>query len=167
MAASKRVKDLNGWFQVNDNPLSKVGVFQYSGKFISADLDPNKLFWVYRPVESLSDPETIKSFRLIPWTDDHPKRLLGDPEMGGIAPEDKGVDGVIGEQVYFDPDDEMLKGNIKVFSKAHAERIADGKEELSVGYRSKYEYNPGVYKGQPYQYIQKEIRGNHVASVDH
>ena len=164
---SRRVEDINGWFEVEGNPLSKVGVFQYSGKFISADLPQDELFWVYRPKESLSDPETIDSFKLVPWTNDHPKRLLGDPDQGGIAPEDKGIEGVIGERVYFDPDDEMLKGNIKVFSRTHADRIASGKEELSVGYRSKYEYSPGTYKGQPYQYVQTEIRGNHLASVDH
>ena len=164
---SRRVEDINGWFEVEGNPLSKVGVFQYSGKFISADLPQDELFWVYRPKESLSDPETIDSFKLVPWTNDHPKRLLGDPEQGGIAPEDKGIEGVIGERVYFDPDDDMLKGNIKVFSRAHADRIASGKEELSIGYRSKYQYSPGTYKGQPYQYVQTEIRGNHLASVDH
>ncbi len=164
---SRRVEDINGWFEVEGNPLSKVGVFQYSGKFISADLPPDQLFWVYRPKESLSDPEAIDSFKLVPWTNDHPKRLLGDPEQGGVAPEDKGIEGVIGERVYFDPADEMLKGNIKVFSRTHADRIASGKEELSVGYRSKYEYSPGTYKGQPYQYVQTEIRGNHLASVDY
>ena len=166
-SVSRRVEDINGWFEVKDNPLSKVGVFQYSGKFISPDLPPDELFWVYRPPESLSDPETIESFKLVPWTNDHPSRLLGDPELGAVAPEDKGIEGVVGEQVYFDDPDEMLKGNIKVFSRAHADRIASGKEELSVGYRCKYEKAPGTYKGQPYSYVQKEIRGNHLASVGH
>jgi len=165
-AESSRVLDCNGWFEVKENPLSKVGVFMYSGKFISKTLDPNELFAVYRPAEELSDPECIESFKLLPWTDNHPSRMLGDPASGRMAAEEKGIEGVIGEQVFFDDADEILKGNIKVFSAEHAERVNSGKVELSLGYGCKYEYSPGVWKGQPYQYIQRQIRGNHVASVD-
>jgi uncharacterized protein len=163
---SQRVEDGNGWFEVNANPLSKVGVFDYSGKSISPDLDPSTMFKVYRPREELADPECIESFKLVPWINDHPKVLLGDPEIGGVAPEQKGVEGVIGERVFFDELDQILKGNIKVFSQTHAQRIADGKEELSVGYRCKYEYSPGIWNGIAYHYVQREIRGNHVASVN-
>lgn len=163
---SKRVPDINGWFEVEANPLSKVGVFQYSGKFISKDLDPNQFFGVYRPASELADAQCVESFKLVPWTNDHPKRLLGDPENGAIAPEDKGIEGVIGEKVFFDDADQMLKGNIKVFSTTLADAIEAGKEELSVGYQCKYEYAPGVWKGIPYQYVQRTIRGNHLASVD-
>jgi hypothetical protein len=162
---SKRIPDINNWFEVEANPLSKVGVFNYSGKFISDKLDPNQLYPVYRPAEELSDQDCIDSFKLLPWVNDHPKRLLGSDE-GQIAPEEKGIEGVIGEKVFFDETDLILKGNIKLFSKTLADALDSGKEELSVGYRCKYEYLPGEFKGKPYQYIQREIRGNHVASVD-
>ena len=165
MGQSARRQDLNGWFEVEGNPISKVGVFPYSGKFISPDLDPNTLYSVYRPAEELSDPECLQSFKLVPWTNDHPRRLLGTGE-GAVKPEDKGIEGVIGEKVYFDPEDQMLKANIKVFSAAHADRINSGKEELSAGYQCTYEYNPGTWNGEEYQYIQRNIRGNHLASVD-
>ncbi|CAB4132167.1 Uncharacterised conserved protein UCP029215 [uncultured Caudovirales phage] len=163
---SARVYDSNGWFEVRDNPLSKVGVFDYSGKVISKDLPPNQFYKVYRPAEELADMSCINSFKLVPWTDDHPKRLLGDADIGRIAPEEKGIGGVIGERVYFDAATGYLKGNIKVFSKTQADAIASGKVELSVGYQCKYEYNPGVWEGKPYEYIQRTIRGNHLASVD-
>ena len=165
-AESARIYDTNGWFEVRDNPLSKVGVFDYSGKVISKDLPPNQFYKVYRPAEELADISCIDSFKLVPWTDDHPKRLLGDPDIGAVAPEDKGIGGVVGERVYFDADSGYLKGNIKVFSKSQADAIADGKIELSIGYQCKYEYNPGIWEGKPYEYIQRKIRGNHLASVD-
>jgi uncharacterized protein len=165
-AESAREYDVNGWLEVKGNPISKVGVFQYSGKFISKDLDPNQLFAVYRPPEELADPECIESFKLLPWTNDHPQRLLGDPEAGGIAPEDKGIEGVLGEEIFFDEADQMLKGNIKVFSIRHTDRIEAGKIELSAGYQCQYEYAPGEWNGIPYQYVQRNIRGNHLASVN-
>jgi hypothetical protein len=165
MGQSARIPDINGFWMVSDNPISKVGVFPYSGKFISSDLDPGKLYNVYRPAEELSNPECISSFRLVPWSDDHPGRLMGTGE-GAVKPEDKGVEGTTGERVYFDDDSQMLKANIKVFSKSHADRIKGGKVELSAGYQCKYEYNPGEWNGQHYDYIQRDIRGNHLASVD-
>ena len=95
---TKRQKDINGWFEVKDNPISKVGVFDYSGAQIGA-ADPNRIYRVYRPAEELADPATIESFKLLPIVDDH--TMLGNPNEGMTAAEDKGVAGVIGEEVYF------------------------------------------------------------------
>ena len=159
---SARKKDINGWFEVRANPISRVGVFFYSGRCISNDLDPNQLYPVFRPPEELNNPECIDSFKLLPWTDDHPQRLLGD----GVPAEEHGIEGVIGEKVFFDPADGMLKANIKVFSQRHADLINSGKRELSAGYHCKYEFSPGEWNGKPYQFIQRQIRGNHLASVD-
>ena len=159
---SARKKDINGWFEVNANPISRVGVFFYSGRCISEDLDPNQLYPVFRPPEELNNQECIDSFKLLPWTDDHPQQLLGD----GVPAEAHGIEGVIGEKVFFDPVDGMLKANIKVFSQRHADLINSGKRELSAGYHCKYEHSPGEWNGTPYQFIQRHIRGNHLASVD-
>ena len=164
-AASKRHVDGNGWFEVDANPISKVGVFYYSGRFIGPELDPDQLYPVFRPPEELSDPACIESFKLLPWTNDHPSRLLGAAD-GAVAPEDQGIEGIIGEKVFFDPTDGMLKANIKVFSQRHADVVNAGKKELSAGYHCKYEYAPGVWQGKPYQFVQRQIRGNHLASVD-
>ena len=159
---SARKRDINGWVSVDANPISRIGVFSYSGRVISPDLDPDKLYGVYRPPEELQSAECIESFKLLPWTDDHPQRLLGD----GLPAEDHGFEGVIGEKVFFDPADGMLKANIKVFSQRHADLINSGKRELSAGYHCKYEYAPGEWNGKPYQFVQRQIRGNHLASVD-
>lgn len=159
---SARKRDINGWFHVDANPISRIGVFFYSGKVISPDLEPDKLYGVFRPPEELQSAECIESFKLLPWTDDHPQRLLGDR----LPAEDHGFEGVIGEKVFFDPSDGMLKANIKVFSQRHADLINAGKRELSAGYHCKYEYAPGEWNGKPYQFVQRQIRGNHLASVD-
>lgn len=159
-APSAKQYDLNGWFEIKGNPLSKVGVFDYSGAQVGApSADADRIFKVYRPAEELADPDTIASFRLTPLINDH--TMLG----GDYTPaENKGVDGVIGEDVYFS--DNVLRGNIKVFSKALAEAIEKGKTELSCGYRCIYDFTAGDWNGQTYDVIQRKIRGNHVALVD-
>ena len=64
-----RIPDLNGWFEVKDNPLSKVGVFPYMGADIDSDgqlgLDPNKIYSVYRSAEELSSPRNYRIFQII------------------------------------------------------------------------------------------------------
>lgn len=160
MSESARIIDTNGWYEVRGNPLSKVGVFPYRGSQIGAP-DPDKIYMVYRPEEELSSPETLESFKLIPWVDEH--AMLGSEEVGMLPAEKKGVNGVVGEEIYFQYP--FLRGNIKVFSESHAEIVAAGKKELSAGYRCRYEFTPGVFEGQYYDAIQRGIRGNHMASV--
>lgn len=160
--ASARQSDINDFIEISGNPISKVGVFQYSGAQISADLDPNKIYNVYRPAEELNNEETIASFRLLPWTDEH--AMLGSEDEGLMPAERKGVHGVIGETVYFE--EPYLKANLKVFSEGLAKLIQDGKRELSIGYRCLYELRSGVYDGQQYDAIQRDIRGNHLALVE-
>jgi hypothetical protein len=161
-AMDRRDYDTNGWFEIQDNPLSTVGVYPYMGRSISAECIQDHLYGVYRPESELSSQECIDSFKLIPWIDDHV--MLGSEDAGLTPSEQKGVQGVIGQDVYFDGT--TLKGNIKVFSEAMANLIANGKKELSCGYRCRYEYAPGTYNGEPYQYVQREIRGNHLALVE-
>ena len=162
ISASNRSEDINGYVEIKNNPISKVGVFPYAGWQISDDLDPNKIYNVYRSADELADPECIESFKLLPWTDDH--EMLGRSDDGLTPPEQKGVQGVIGEDVYFDAP--YLKGNLKVFSERLGDLIENGKKELSIGYRCLYDMISGVYQGVKYDFIQRHIRGNHLALVD-
>lgn len=157
-AESARQYDLNGWFEVSDNPISREGIFPYSGAQVGHP-DTNRIFRVYRPAEELSDPETLASFRLMPIIEDHV--MLGE----GFTPaEEKGVAGVIGEKVSFK--DGIMAANLKIYSKALAEKIKNGKTELSCGYRCVYDFTSGVWNGQAYDVIQRRIRANHLAVVD-
>jgi len=158
---TKRIEDINGWIEVKDNPISKVGVFEYSGAQIGAP-EPNRIYKVYRPAEELSDPETIASFKLLPLVDDH--TMLGSSDEGMTPAEKKGVQGVIGENVYFKHP--FLKANIKIFSESLRKQIDDGKIDLSGGYRCQYDFTPGVFEGEKYDAIQRRPRGNHLALVD-
>jgi len=150
--------DGNGFFEVKRNPISKVGVFPYSGKSIGAD-DSDRIYNVYRPAEELSSDECVSSFKLVPFVDEH--AMLGADAMPA---EQKGVHGTTGEDVFFEGD--VLYSNLKVFSDALANLIEGGKRELSCGYRCEYEFATGEYNGVEYDAIQRNIRGNHLALVE-
>jgi len=157
----KKEIDHNDYWYIKDNPLSKVGVFPYLGKQISAELEPDKIYQVLRPEEELNSQETLDSFKLIPIVDDH--TMLGTKP--GMQPaEEKGVHGVIGEDVYYK--DGIIYGDLKIFSESLKEEIENGKKELSMGYFCDYELKDGEYDGQPYQAIQRNLKINHVALVD-
>lgn len=162
--ATARQTDVNGWYEIKGNPLSKVGVFPYSGAQLGLDGDDSdKIFMVYRPEEELASDECIDSFRLIPWVDEH--ELLGSADEGLTPAEKKGIQGVIGDEVFFDKPKGILRGNVKVFSDKLAKMIEDGKRELSCGYRCTYDMTSGVFDGEKYDAIQRDIRGNHLALV--
>lgn len=152
-----RTYDLNSFFLVKDNPISREGVFPYSGGQIGAE-DTNRIYQVYRPADELANAETLASFQLMPIIDDH--TMLGE----GFTPaEDVGVHGVIGENVQVT--DGVMTANLKIFSSALAEKIKNGKTELSCGYRCVYDFTPGEWNGQKYDVVQRQIRGNHLALV--
>jgi len=157
-----RQSDINGYVTIKDNPISKAGVFDYSGAQIGVTgADAARVFKVYRPESELADPECIESFKLLPFVDGH--AMLGSEQDGLVPPEQKGVGGMIGETVYFDAP--YLRANLRIVSESLKNAIASGKIELSPGYRCVYEMISGVYNGQHYDAIQRRIRGNHLALV--
>lgn len=154
--------DLNGYVEIRGNPISKVGVFPYLGSEIGAP-EPDRVYNVYRSAEELSDPDTIASFRLMPLVDEH--SMLGSEDDGLTPAEKKGVQGVIGEEVYFDAP--YLRGNLKIYSEAAKGLVnSNTKRELSPGYRCVYDFTPGAFDGEQYDAVQRTIRANHLALVE-
>tara|TARA_R110002012_G_scaffold55925_2_gene142794 strand:+ start:648 stop:1832 length:1185 start_codon:yes stop_codon:yes gene_type:complete len=156
----RKIDKDEGWFEVEDNPISKAGVFEYLGSNISPDLQPDKIYSVYRPAEELNNDETKESFKLLPWIITH--KMLGD----AFDPEDSAnIEGFIGEKIYFK--DNTLYANIKAVSKRLRDFIGRGVKELSCGYQCDWVISPGTTPdGESYDVIQRNIRGNHLALVD-
>lgn len=162
VAMDRREYNQFGWMTVEGNPITKVGVFPYLGRQIGAP-EPDRVYMVYRPEEELNNPETIESFKLTPFINEHPTSLLGNAD-GLVATDKKRVEGVFGEKVYFEYP--YLKANLRIYSEQALESIDLGKEELSVGYLCRWSRENGVFEGQEYHYVQRDIRGNHGALVD-
>jgi len=111
-----------------------------------------------RPPEEVFHDDSLKSFAGKPVTDEHPgepvtaknaKRL----SVGTIQGEGR-QDGnnVVAPIIIHDGEviDKIMKG---------------GKRELSLGYKVDLEETPGVWNGQEYDAIQRNIRVNHLAIV--
>lgn len=156
----KYTEDENGFVHFDSVPISKAGITQYLGSELpeSLGLNPDQIYSVLRPESELNSPETIESFKGMPWFNKH--KMVGD----GMTPtEQVGAHGSIGDNVRFE--NGTLFGNLHLFGKSLKESIKQGLKELSCGFKCMYELSSGTHEGKPYQVIQKQIRGNHLASV--
>ena len=160
-AQDKKEEDVNGFWLIPDNPMTKIGVFPYLGRQISSELEPDKIYQVLRPEEELTKPETLESLKLIPLINDH--TMIGK-EPGMQPAEDVGVEGVTGTNVKVNG--KLITNDLKCYTEKIKELISSGKKDLSMGYRCRYELSSGEFEGQHYDAIQRDIIFNHIALVD-
>ena len=154
-------EDQNGYVTFPDTTLSKPGVFPYMGREISPDLEPDKIYYVWRPESELNNPETIESFKLSPWFPRH--EMAGDEFT---AAEEIGVQGTTGQDVRY-VEGQGLVATVKTFGTRLKAAINAGLRELSCGFRCTWEVISGTTPdGVQYDVVQRNIRGNHLASVD-
>ena len=148
--------DHNQFWLIKDNPITKAGVFPYLGKQISPELEPDKIYQVYRPAEEIR--KAADTFKLVPLVDNH--TMIG---KDFTPAEEKGVHGVLGEEIK--EKDGVLYADVKIFSESLKNLIQNGKKELSLGYFCEYDLTPGEYHGVHYDAVQRGLRGNHIALV--
>lgn len=158
--------DINGYRRQEANPISMVGVFPYTGKQIDYDgslrLDPHQIYWVLRPPEELFSPEAIKSFNGLPIRIGHV--MLG---TGFESVDKEPVDGCIYNVRQSMDMPEYLIGDFSIYTEKMKDVLDKGKiRELSLGYRCQYIPETGIYNGQPYEFKQANLRGNHLALVE-
>ena len=155
---TNRKTDINGYIEIKDNPISKAGIYEYYGWEINAP-DKDRLYRVLRSPEELSSHECIESFKGMPLINDH--TMMGE---GQKAPELVGIQGSIGDNVYFK--NGVLYGNLRLYTNKIKDLINKGKRDLSCGYWSTYDFIKGVWNGKPYDAIQRIAGANHIALVD-
>lgn len=133
-----------------DRPiLTSVGIFEYTNS-------DGSLRRELRLPEDVFDPESLKSYRGKPIIVTHDAGLItkdniAENSIGTILSEGyQSGDDVRAEIVIHDTDE--LKSS--------------GYRELSLGYNVELDETPGVYEGEPYDAIQRNIRINHLALVD-
>ncbi|AWD92403.1 hypothetical protein [Xanthomonas phage Carpasina] len=162
MPSARKIDD-NGFVLIEGCPISSFGIFDYSAAQLGLPGDPNRIVKVYRPESAINDPAAIESFKNVPFIIDHEMLSGFEDDDGAEAPENYGVDGVLTSNVYYDKP--WMRGDIKIFSRKAQRALAQKKRDLSLGYACDFEVKPGVWEGQPYEVIQYNMRGNHIALV--
>lgn len=162
-SVSVRSVDANGFLHVERSPLTRVQVAPYLGREISGwqaqGLDPERMYHAYRPPEELSSAETIKSINGIPIHLEHHDDA-GEPEDKKTRVGTTGTDGAFNAP--------FLMNSLHIFDQDAINRINDGSmKELSLAYTYIPEFKSGVTDdGEKYDFIQRQIRANHLALVE-
>lgn len=151
---SNRYFDENGYLVIKDNKIAKAGVFDYLGREISDSLPETEIYKVYRPWEELE--KSAKDFEGMPVKFGHE---WVEPEKRDVK-----IGAVSGEVKLEEP---YLIADIKIYDKDAIEEITNkGIVDLSPGYRAYYKKEAGEYNGEQYDFMQQDIKYNHLAIVE-
>ena len=157
--ASVRISDADGRLHVAITNISKANVCAYLGREIpdneALGLDPDRVYQLLRDPEELK--KAVSTFNNLPLLSEHRP----------VSADDHGPDLVIGstgtDAAFEEP---YLKNSLVVWAKKYIGAIESGRQkELSSAYRYRADMTPGVYQGQSYDGVMRDIVGNHVALV--
>lgn len=114
---------------------------------------------VYRPEEEVFNDASLNTYDASDITSPHPPLLVTALTYKGVA---VGVVRGPGRR-----DGDFVVCDLIVKDQKTIDEIIGGKCELSAGYTAVYDETPGVTEdGQAYDYIQRDIKINHVAIVE-
>ena len=146
-------REPEGYLLCLNVPVARTGTQEYLPEELGLPGGGNPV-QVYRPEEEVFSPETVASFEGMPVTNDHPPEGV---DVSNIRALQKGhahnVRRGSGEEA------DLLLADLIITDPHLIDLILSGKREISCGYTYELCEENGTY-------IQRKIRGNHVAVVD-
>lgn len=136
--------------------VAKTGTQQYLRRELGLDGEPNTVVTVYRPPEEVFAPDSLATYNVADITYLHPKKLVDSESFKSTS---TGVIASIGSQ-----DGDFVVCDLLIKDADAIKKVERGDVELSAGYTAEYHHEPGVTAdGVAYEYVQRDIRINHVA----
>lgn len=146
----KPTRTPEGWLRV-DGHLTRTGVFLYRDH---AGKERREL----RLPEEVFSEATLKSFAMVPVTDEHPPKFLDASNTREFSR------GSVSEVIS--RDDHLVRASLIVTDAELVAKLTTGKaQEISCGYTCELEEKAGEHNGEKFDCIQRNIVGNHVAIV--
>ncbi|MXF49868.1 DUF2213 domain-containing protein [Raoultella sp. Lac2] len=157
--SSVRRYDADGMLHVSSTPISKANVCVYYGKEIpdaeALGLIPEKAYRLLREPEELR--KAVPTFNNKPILNQHIGVSVIDPPKDAII-------GSTGESASFDGT--YLKNSMVIWDVDSIMGIeTERQKENSSSYRWRLDMTPGVYEGEAYDGVMRDIVCNHVAIV--
>lgn len=138
--------------------LARTGIQYYMGVELGlADERMLEKVGVLRKAEEVFHPDSIASYLNLVVTDNHPNELVTTDNVKALQ---------IGTVSGVTQVEDLLTGVITITDKRQIDDIKNGKREVSVGYSNVLKEESGVHDGEKYEFVQTEIRANHLAIVD-
>lgn len=158
-APSARSIDDNGFMHVRSSHLTKAVVNPYYGSEIPGwkehGLEANQLYYGYRDPEELK--KSLRTWAGLPLHLQHHTDSADEPAKLTRV-------GSVGTNIVWNAP--YVDAPLTVWDKEAQEGIESGRlRALSCGYRYEPDFTPGVIEGIPYDFVMRDISGNHVALV--
>ncbi len=157
---SARRIDENGYLHVGASHITKATVNPYYGREIpgweEAGLEPDKVYYGLRAPEELE--KSLSTWSGLPLHIEHHIDSAREPQKWTRV-------GAVGTQIVWNPP--YVDAPLVVWDASAIGGIEDGSyRELSCAYRYEPDFTPGEFEGRPYDFVMRDIRGNHVALVE-
>jgi hypothetical protein len=157
--ASARSRDENGFLRVTGCNITKETVNPYYGREIPGwrdlGLEAGKIYQGFRPGDELQ--KSVSTWRGLPLMFDHHPDSAENPQKDARV-------GAVGTDVAWNAP--YLTASLTVWdADAQAEIESGAFKELSCAYIYDADFTPGEFEGQKYDFVMRNIKGNHVALV--
>ena len=157
---TKHIDEDTGFLHIN-GVVARTGLQPYMGAELGNMEEPTAMFNVYRPRDEVLKEESLSTYANAPITDDHPNTFVTVDNATELI---KGS--VASYETYNKDGIDYIKAQIVVTDKELINKVINGKMELSAGYSQNLVKEKGEFEGVTYDYIQTNIKINHVALVD-
>ncbi len=158
-AITMRRIDENGFMHVDACPISKATVNPYLGREIpnwqDLGLNPERVYYGLRDPEELA--KAAPTFNGLPL-------MQGHHDYTADAPPKEYQVGSTGTEARFE--EPYLLNALSITDKKAIKSVEDGScKQISCSYRYTPDMTAGEYQGAKYDFVMRDIRGNHVALV--
>lgn len=137
--------------------LARTGVQYYMGYELGLTDRAMDKIGVFRSPEQVFHADAVSSFENMVVTNDHPSVLVNIDNVKDLQ---------TGQVSSITKLDNTIVGVVTITDKSLIKKIQSGKKEVSVGYLNDLKESAGEYQGDKYEFIQTNIKGNHLAIVD-
>lgn len=157
------VRETEDGYLVATAPVARTGIQLYAGYEVDPDnkhgLRDRAMVRVYRPPSEVFAKDTLHSFAFRPVTNDHPPKMVDSKSWKQYSV------GQTGGEVDA-TDGKFVRVPLVLMDEAVIQDYRAGKRELSMGYTTALDFNPGTTPdGEEYDVSQTDMRMNHLAVV--
>ena len=147
-------REPEGYLLCLNVPVARTGVQEYLPEELGLAEENGRMIPVFRPESEVFSPETVASFEGMPVTNDHPPDGVDIENIRRLqAGHAHNVRRGAGNE------SDLLLADLIITDPALIDAVLSGKREISCGYTYELHEENG-------RYIQRKIRGNHIAVVD-
>ena len=135
--------------------VAKTGIQEYTASELSLDGDPNRIVRVMRPADEVFNSDSLDSYMSVDVTLGHPIELVSSETYK------KDTVGTVTGSATKDGD--FVVADLIIKDQDAIKQVQAGTVQLSAGYTTNYD--DAVPEGADYEFIQRDIKINHVALV--